>query len=102
MGAISDSEISRRDVLKLGAGAVAGAAAISIIHSLPAGASAPSNLNEMTVAQLQAALASNQPSSLHLVNLYLARNKTLDQPGPTVHSDIHVDPDPQAIPQRLG
>ena len=101
MGAISDSEISRRDVLKLGAGAVAGAAAISIIHSLPAAASAPSNLNEMTVAQLQAAMASNQLSSLDLVNFYLARIKTLDQSGPTVNSVIEVNPDAKAIAQSL-
>ena len=101
MGAISDSEISRRDVLKLGAGAVAGAAAISIIHNLPAAASAPSNLNEMTVAQLQAAMASNQLSSLDLVNFYLARIKTLDQSGPTVNSVIEVNPDAKAIAQSL-
>src|SRR6266705_3063268 len=100
MGAITDSELSRRDVLKLGAGAVAGAAALSVVRSLPA-AAAPSNLNEMTVAQMQTAMASNQLSSLDLVNYYLARIKTLDQAGPTVNSVIEVNPDAKAIAQSL-
>jgi len=100
MGAITNSELSRRDVLKLGAGAVAGAAALSVARSLPA-AAAPSNLNEMTVAQLQAAMASNQLSSLDLVNYYLTRIATLDQAGPTVNSVIEVNPDAKAIAQSL-
>ena len=99
MGAISDSELSRRDVLKLGAGAVAGAAALSVARSLPA-AAAPSNLNEMTVAQMQAAMASKQLSSLDLVNYYLTRINTLDKAGPTVNSVIEVNPDAKAIAQR--
>src|SRR5207247_7481003 len=100
MGAVTDSELSRRDVLKLGAGSVAVAGALSVVRSLPA-AAAPSNLNEMTVAQMQAAMASNQLSSLDLVNYYLARIKTLDQAGPTVNSVIEVNPDAKAIAQSL-
>src|SRR5258708_38039655 len=100
MGAITDSGLSRRDVLKLGAGAVAGAAALSVARSLPAVA-APSNLNEMTVAQMQAAMASNQLSSLDLVNYYLTRINTLDKAGPTVNSVIEVNPDAKAIAQSL-
>ena len=100
MGEITDSELSRRDVLKLGAGAVAGAAALSVVRSLPA-AAAPTNLNEMTVAQMQASMASHQLSSLDLVNYYLTRIKTIDQAGPTVNSVIGVDPDATAIAQSL-
>src|SRR5947208_3095349 len=100
MGEITDSELSRRDVLKLGAGAVAGAAALSVIRSLPA-AAAPTNLNEMTVAQMQASMASHQLSSLDLVNYYLTRIKTIDQAGPTVNSVIEVNPDATAIAQSL-
>src|SRR5438046_2245696 len=51
MGEITDSELSRRDVLKLGAGAVAGAAALSVIRSLPA-AAAP---DSAVAAKLRAA-----------------------------------------------
>ena len=100
MGEITDSELSRRDVLKLGAGAVAGAAALSVVRSLPA-AAAPTNLNEMTVAQMQASMASHQLSSLDLVNYYLTRIKTIDHAGPTVNSVIEVNPDAVAIAQSL-
>src|SRR5436190_19103982 len=100
MGEITDSELSRRDVLKLGAGAVAGAAALSVVRSLPA-AAAPTNLNEMTVAQMQASMASHQLSSLDLVNYYLTRIKTIDQAGPTVNSVIEVNPDAVAMAQSL-
>src|SRR5260370_42674284 len=100
MGEIADSGLSRRDVLKLGAGAVAGAAALSVARSLPAVA-APSNLNEMTVAQMQAAMASNQLSSLDLVNYYLTRINTLDKAGPTVNSVIELNPDANTIEQSL-
>ena len=100
MGEITDSELSRRDVLKLGAGAVAGAAALSVVRSLPA-AAAPTNLNEMTVAHMQASMASHQLSSLDLVNYYLTRIKTIDHAGPTVNSVIEVNPDAVAIAQSL-
>src|SRR5438552_238916 len=100
VGEITDSELRRRDVLKLGAGAVAGAAALSVIRSLPA-AAAPTNMNEMTVAQMQASMASHQLSSLDLVNYYLTRVKTIDQAGPTVNSVIEVNPDAVAIAQSL-
>src|SRR5438309_8390562 len=100
MGEITDSELSRRDVLKLGAGAVAGAAALSVVRSLPA-AAAPTNLNEMTVAQMQASMASHQLSSISLVNFYQTRIATLDQAGPKVNSIIEVNPVAQAIAQKL-
>src|SRR5919201_5838201 len=56
-------EISRRDALKLGAEAVAGAAALAALESLPAVAAttgSPGSFNEMTVAQMQEGMASRQ------------------------------------------
>lgn len=100
MGEIIGAELSRRDVLKLGAGAAAGAAALAVMRNLPVEA-APTNLNEMTVAQFQAAMSRNQLSSLDLVNYYLTRIKTLDQAGPTVNSVIEVNPDAEAIAMGL-
>ena len=91
-------EISRRDALKLGAGAVAGAAALATIENLPAVA-APSTFNEMTIAQMQAGMASGQFTSRDLVNFYLNRIQTLDQSGPKVNSVIEVNPDAQSIAQ---
>ena len=96
----TSSEISRRDVLKLGAGAVAGAGALAGFNVLPA-AAAPSDLNEMTVAQMQAAMAAGTLQSIDLVNFYLTRIQTLDQKGPTVNSIIEVNPDARSIAMTL-
>ena len=95
----TSSELSRRDVLKLGAG-VAGAAALTGLNVLPA-AAAPGDLNEMTVAQLQAAMAAGELQSIDLVNFYLTRIQTLDQKGPTVNSIIEVNPDARSIATAL-
>jgi amidase len=92
----TSSELSRRDVLKLGAGAVAGAGALTAFSVVPA-AAAPSDLNEMTVAQMQAAMAAGTLQSIDLVNFYLTRIQTLDQKGPTVNSIIEVNPDARSI-----
>src|SRR5262249_58828599 len=89
-------EISRRDVLKLGAGAVAGAGALAGFNVIPA-AAARGDLNEMTVAQMQAAMATGTLQSIDLVNFYLTRIQTLDQKGPTVNSIIEVNPDARSI-----
>src|SRR5215510_14056540 len=93
-------EISRRDVLKLGAGAVAGAGALAGFNVIPA-AAAPGDLNEMTVAQMQAAMAAGTLQSIDLVNFYLTRIQTLDQKGPTVNSIIEVNPDARSIAMGL-
>src|SRR5215467_780435 len=96
-------ELSRRDVLKLGAGAVAGAGALAGLNVVPAAAAdpGPSDLNEMTVAQMQAAMAAGTLHSIDLVNFYLARIQTLDQKGPTVNSIIEVNPDARSIATML-
>src|SRR5215472_3110241 len=93
-------EISRRDVLKLGAGAVAGAGALAGFNVIPA-AAAPGDLNEMTVAQMQAAMAAGTLHSIDLVNFYLARIQTLDQKGPTVNSIIELNPNARSMAMEL-
>jgi len=96
----TSSELSRRDVLKLGAGAVAGASALAGFNVVQA-AAAPSDLNEMTIAQMQAAMAAGTLQSIDLVNFYLTRIQTLDQKGPTVNSIIEVNPDARSIAMGL-
>src|SRR5262249_21279843 len=87
-------------------GAAAGTGALATLRSLPAAASrstpaAPSSLNEMTVAQMQAAMAAGTLKSLDLVNFYLSRIQTLDQSGPTVNSVIEGNPDAKALAKAL-
>ena len=92
-------DVSRRDFLQLSA--VAGAAAsLATVRPMPpaqAQIPVPSDLNEATIAGLQAAMAAGQVTSSSLVNVYLERIATLDQRGPTVNSIIEVNPDAQAI-----
>jgi len=49
--------------------------------------------NEMTVAQLEAAMASGKLSSEELTNYYIARILALDQNGPGVNAVIELNPD---------
>lgn len=95
------SGLSRRAVLKLGAGAAAGAGALAALETLPVTMAAPTNLNEMTIAQMRAAMAAGTLKSIDLVNFYLSRIRTLDQSGPTVNSVIEVNPDAKAIALAL-
>ena len=97
-------ELSRRDLFKVGAVAGAGASVAALARSVdladPVHA-APSDLNEATIAQLQAAMASGTVSSVELVNFYLSRIQTLDQSGPTVNSIIELNPDARSIASAL-
>jgi amidase len=96
--------VTRRDALKLGAGTLAGAAAsVAALQGAPlaALAAAPSDLNEATVAQLQALMAKKKLRSADLVDYYLSRIRSLDQSGPTVNSVIEVNPDAREIAGKL-
>jgi amidase len=60
---------------------------------------APTQFNEMTVAQLQAAMAAGQLSSFELTNFYVNRILALDQGGPGVNSVIELNPDALSMAQ---
>jgi len=92
-------DLSRRNFLQLGA--LAGTAAsltglgpVTLAQAQPA---APDDLTDATIAELQAAMAAGQQTSISLVNVYLQRIATLDQSGPRVNSIIEVNPDARAI-----
>ena len=96
--------LTRRDVLKVGALAGAGASIAPLVApsiAAAASAAAPSDFNEMTVVQLQGLMRSKQASSVDLVNFYLRRIRALDQSGPTVNSVIQVNPDALDIATAL-
>ena len=98
--------LSRRDILKMG-GAMAGAGAAATALAGPVAAlasaapSAPTSLNEATIVQLQAKMASGSLSSAQLVDYYLDRIAALDQSGPRVNSVLEVNPDARTIAQAL-
>ena len=55
-------------------------------------AGVPTRLNEATIAQLQAAMASGKLTSVELTNYYLARIRALDQGAEGVNSIIELNP----------
>ena len=62
--------------------------------------SVPTQLNEMTIAELQKAMAKGQLTSVALTQYYFARIKALDQSGPNVNSVIELNPDALAMAQN--
>jgi len=60
----------------------------------------PTRLNEATIAQLQADMASGNLTSVELTNYYLARIKALDQGAEGVNSIIELNPDALAMAQH--
>src|SRR5688572_14306423 len=58
-------------------------------------------LEEMTVLELQDAMASGRYTSRQLVELYLRRIAEIDRTGPTLRSIIEVNPDALRIAEEL-
>src|SRR2546427_4868853 len=96
-------ELSRRNFLQLGAlaGAAAAVTGARPVRSPRAEISAQGDLTAATVAELQAAMTAGQVTAFSLANAYLTRIANLDQAGPKVNSVIEVNPDAQAIAQKL-
>ncbi|HEU4951887.1 MAG TPA: amidase [Holophagaceae bacterium] len=86
----------------LGASLAAGAAAA--LKGAPASAGptkAGFRLEEATLAELQAALASGRATAAGLVKAYTARIRALDQRGPSLHSVLELNPDAERIAAEL-
>lgn len=98
------SGVNRRDFLQwsalAGAGASLAATMSSPLKALAQTSPAPSTFNEATVAQLQAAMAAGQTSSVELTNFYLNRILSIDQKGPQLNSVIQINPDALAMAQN--
>src|SRR5256712_6993545 len=96
-------ELSRRNFLQLGAlaGAAAAVTGARPVRTARAEVAPQGDLTEATVAELQAAMTAGQVTAFSLANAYLTRIATLDQSGPKVNSIIEVNPDAQAIAQKL-
>ena len=96
-------EWSRRDFLRAGAAAGAGAS----LAGAPAAAEStsdrvdrgPDDFNEATIAQLQAAMANRRTSAVELTNFYLRRIEAIDERGPHLNSVIELNPDALALAQ---
>ncbi len=67
-------------------------AALALV-ALSSRADAPSDLNEKSVAELEAMMAAGQLTSVELTQYYIDRIIALDQNGPGVNSVIELNPD---------
>jgi amidase len=92
--------ISRRDALRLGL-ATGAAATLAATRGIDVLGAPPTQLNEATIAGLQAAMQAGDLSSRRLVDFYLSRIRTLDQDGPRVNTVIEVNPDARHIASAL-
>jgi amidase len=103
--------MSRRAFLRAGA-ATAAAASAGLVAGPAAQAAAqagsgsfedpgPSDLIEVTIAELQARLSSGQLTSRELVQRYLDRIEAIDRSGPRVNSVLQVNPEAEDIAQGL-
>src|SRR5271167_1666375 len=61
----------------------------------------PFELDEITIADLQAGMASGKFSARSITEKYLARIEEIDKQGPTLNSVIEVNPDALAIADAL-
>ena len=95
--------LGRRDFVQLGAVA---AATPTLVGAAAPGVSAPAvttgrEVEEATIAQLQADMTRGRLTSLRLTRTYLARIRDIDRRGPKLNSVIEVNPDAEAIARRL-
>src|SRR5690348_7658278 len=74
-------------------------AVLVLIFAIPVNAQ-PTNLNEETVADLQAKMAAGKLTSVQLTQYYIDRINALDQTGPNVNSVIEFNPDALAMAQN--
>src|SRR5882724_7392399 len=65
------------------------------------GGPADFNVEEVTIATLQAAMQAGRLTAEALLDLYLQRIQALDQNGPTLRSVQEINPDARAIAQAL-
>ncbi|HZF10339.1 MAG TPA: amidase [Thermoanaerobaculia bacterium] len=107
--------VDRRTFLRLGglatAASAAGIAGIAgatvagkeLLSASPARAAdpGPSELNEATIAQMQAMMTARHLRSIDLVDFYQERIHDVDKRGPRVNSVLELNPDARAIAMAL-
>ena len=96
--------ISRRRLLQWSAFAALGSTVSPLTNRTIAGADGregPEILEEATIAELQAAMASGRLKAHTLVQMYLARINAIDRNGPKLRSVLETNPDASAIAAAL-
>jgi len=105
---MNSTSLPRRRFLQTSAMAGVSAAvlpALAAVREVPCPAQAPEikpfELDEITIADLQAGMASGKFSARSITEKYLARIEEIDKRGPTLNSVIEINPDALAIADAL-
>src|SRR5580692_11568524 len=105
---MNSTSLPRRRFLQTSAMAGVSAAvlpALAAVREVPCPAQAPEikpfELDEITIADLQAGLASGKFSARSITEKYLARIEEIDKQGPAINSVIEVNPEALAIADAL-
>lgn len=98
-------KLDRRTFLQRSGLAVAGAALAEVTTSTPIMAKGVRNpyfqLEEATIVELQAAMASGKLTAKRLVEMYFERIEDIDKHGPGINSVLQLNPDALAIAEAL-
>jgi amidase len=94
---------TRREFLKTGGMLAAGMSVAPLLSACATvGALAPiTNVEEMSIAEIQAAMKAGRLDAESLVKMYLARIETIDRNGPTLRSVQEINPDAIPIARAL-
>jgi amidase len=112
MRSVDGTVVNRRELLRGGAAAAVGMAAgvagcrdaaeAPVAENLGVPALPPPfELEEATIADLQAAMAEGRHTAVSIAEAYLARIEAVDRSGPTMRSVLEVNPDALAIAEAL-
>lgn len=97
--------VDRRTFLRQSALAIAGAALTDVVASPAACAQdvqGPfSQLEEATIAELQAEMAAGRLTSHRLVEMYIQRIDAIDKRGPAINTILEINPDALKIADEL-
>ena len=94
---------TRRDFLRT-SGMVAAGMSVAPLLAACAAVRIPGagiNVEEISVAELQAAMTAGRLDAETLVHMYLTRIQAIDRSGPTLHSVQEINPDAVAIARAL-
>ncbi|MFL5693263.1 MAG: amidase [Ktedonobacteraceae bacterium] len=101
----SFQDVDRRTFLRQSALAIAGAALTDVVASPAACAQdvqGPfSQLEEATIAELQAEMAAGRLTSRRLVEMYIQRIDAIDKRGPAINTILEINPDALKIADEL-
>ncbi len=89
----------RRDFIRTGGIIAAGLTMTPLVRAL--GAPPELNVEEITIAELQAVMAAGRLTAASLVDLYTQRVQALDKNGPTLRSVQEINPDALVIAKAL-